>query len=234
MHNRKKAFVPYESNVFNMKNSVRCSKYSVRYFRTGFGLIGLLITLAIIAFASWTTYSLFLKQKNGGETPMEQGLSAINEAEKAKQLLEQRNIVTEPDTPNNLSSVHVVKVGDTIGNFTIKSINIFPFIYPDDKSQDFTVELGGEETVGGTVFWNDMFKQPCFMVSKGETHKIPQFKEWNNPQAHFCFKNAMFAQEELKAVPGATSSATILIRDYKFIFSHKEGDNETTFVRFVH
>ena len=211
--------------------------------KKAFGLIGLLITLAIISLASWTTYSSFVKPKNGSETPLEQGVSAISEAEKVKQLLEQRNTITEQDTPNNnipvvpqnnLLSVHNIRVGDKVGNFTIKSITIFPFIYPDDGSQDFTVELGGEETVGGTVFWNDMFKQPCFMVSKEETHKIPQFKEWNNPQAHFCFKNAMFAQEELKAVPGATSSATILIRDYKFIFSHKEGDNETTFVRFVH
>ena len=88
---------------------------------------------------------------------------------------------------NNLSSVHTVNVGDKIGNFTIKSINIFPFVYPDDKSQDFTVELNGEETVKGTVFWNDMFQQPCFIVDKKDTHKIPQFKEWNNPQAHFCF-----------------------------------------------
>lgn len=61
----------------------------------GFGLIGLLITLAIIAFASRTTYSSFLKPKNGSETPIEQGLSAINEAEKAKQLLEQRNMVNK-------------------------------------------------------------------------------------------------------------------------------------------
>ena len=210
--------------------------------KKAFGLIGLLITLAIIMLASWTTYSSFLKPKNGGEAPVEQGLSAINEAKKAKQLLEQRNTITEQDMPNNnipvvpqnnLSSVHTVNVGDKIGNFTITSINIFPFVYPDDKSQDFTVGLSGEETVGGVVFWDDMFRQPCFTVSKKDTHKIPQFKEWNNPQAHFCFKNAMSAQEELKAVPGATSSATILIRDYKFIFSHKEGDNETMFVRIL-
>ena len=210
--------------------------------KNGFGLIGLLITLAIIALASGILYSSFLKQNDKGETGVEQGISAINEAEKAKQLLEQRNTITEQDMPNNnipvvpqnnLSSVHTVNVGDKIGNFTIKSINIFPFVYPDDKSQDFTVELNGEETVKGTVFWNDMFQQPCFIVDKKDTHKIPQFKEWNNPQAHFCFKNAVFAQGELKAIPRATSSATILIRDYKFIFSHKEGDNETTFVRVV-
>lgn len=69
--------------------------------KKAFGLIGLLITLAIIALAGWTTYSSFLKPKDGSKTPMEQGLSAINEAEKAKQLLEQRNIVTEPNTPHS-------------------------------------------------------------------------------------------------------------------------------------
>lgn len=69
--------------------------------KKAFGLIGLLITLAIIAFASWTTYSSFLKPKNGNGTPIEQGISAINEAEKAKQLLEQKNIVTESNTPHS-------------------------------------------------------------------------------------------------------------------------------------
>jgi|SRR3989344_369540 len=215
----------------------------MRNYKKAFGLIGLLITLAIIALASGVMYSSFVKPNNGSENPLEQGFSAINEAEKAKQILEQRNIIIiEPNTsqdnaffttPNNLLSVHVVRVGDKIGNFTIKAIDIFPFIYPDDKSQDFTVELSGEETVGGVVFWNDMFRQPCFIVNKEDTHKIPQFKEWNNPQAHFCFKNNTLAQDQLRTTPGATSSATILIRDYKFIFSHKEGDNETTFVRIV-
>lgn len=59
----------------------------------GFGLIGLLITLAIIALASSATYSSFLKPKGGGTTPVEEGLSAINEAEKAKQLLEQKSLL---------------------------------------------------------------------------------------------------------------------------------------------
>lgn len=101
MGNHKKTFIPYESNVFNTKNSVRCSKYNVRYFRTGFGLIGLLITLAIIALASGAMYSSFVKPKDGSKTPMEQGISAINEAEKAKQLLEQKNMVTELNTPHS-------------------------------------------------------------------------------------------------------------------------------------
>lgn len=210
--------------------------------RHGFGLISLLITLAIIALASGAIYSSLFKKNSQGETPVSEGISAINEAKKAKQLLEQGNIVTESNmhessTPSgvssNLPSVHTVKVGDRVGNFIIKSINIFPFVYPDDKSQDFTVELSGEETVGGVVFWNDMFQQPCFMVNKEDTHKIPQFKEWNNPQAHFCFKNSVLAQSQLKIVPGSTSSATVLIQDYKFISSRKEGDNETTFVRAV-
>ena len=104
--------------------------------KKAFGLIGLLITLAIIMLASWTTYSSFVKPKNGSETPLEQGVSAISEAEKVKQLLEQRNIITEQDTPNNnipvvpqnnLLSVHNIRVGDKVGNFTIKSITIFPF-----------------------------------------------------------------------------------------------------------
>lgn len=210
--------------------------------KRGFGLIGLLITLAIIALASGAMYSSFVKPNYGSGTPIEQGISAINEAEKAKQLLEQRNIDTGLDTSSdsiiivplgNLPSVHAVKIGDRIGNFTLEAIKIFPFVYPDDNSRDFTVELSGEETVSGEVFWNDMFRQPCFIVSKEDTHKIPQFKEWNAPRAHFCFKNNTLAQDQLKAVSGATSSATILIRDYKFIFSHKEGDNETTLIRTV-
>lgn len=69
--------------------------------KKAFGLIGLLITLAIIALASRTTYSLFLKPKSGDKTPIEQGISAINEAEKAKQLLEQKNMVTELNTPHS-------------------------------------------------------------------------------------------------------------------------------------
>jgi prepilin-type N-terminal cleavage/methylation domain-containing protein len=110
MNNRKKALVPYESNVFNMNNSARCFKYSARYFRTGFGLIELLITLAIIALAGWTTYSSFLKPNNGSETPLEQGISAINEAEKAKQLLEQRNIATPDSSEKNTLSTTPPKI----------------------------------------------------------------------------------------------------------------------------
>lgn len=70
----------------------------------GFGLIGLLITLAIIAFAGWSMYSSFLKPNNGDETPIEQGLSAINEAKKAKQLLEQGNVVNQDSSEKNIPS----------------------------------------------------------------------------------------------------------------------------------
>ena len=59
--------------------------------KKAFGLISLLITFAIITLAGGAMYSSFLKSKDGGEAPIEQGLSAINEAEKVKQLLEQQN-----------------------------------------------------------------------------------------------------------------------------------------------
>ncbi len=64
--------------------------------KKAFGLIGLLITLAIIAFAGGAMYSSFLKPQNGGTTELDQYTSAINEAKKAKQLLEQGN-TTNPD-----------------------------------------------------------------------------------------------------------------------------------------
>jgi type II secretory pathway component PulJ len=69
----------------------------------GFGLIGLLLALAIIALASWSMYSSFLKPQNGGTAELDQYTSAINEAKKAKQLLEQRNTVNPDSSEKNTS-----------------------------------------------------------------------------------------------------------------------------------
>lgn len=60
----------------------------------GFGLVSLIITLAIIALASGAIYSSFFRKNSQGEIPATEGISAINEAKKAKQLLEQGNTVT--------------------------------------------------------------------------------------------------------------------------------------------
>ena len=75
----------------------------------GFGLIGLLITIAIIALASGTMYSSFLKPKDGKPTELEQGISAINEAKKAKQLLEQGNIVNSDSFEKNKPSTTTMR-----------------------------------------------------------------------------------------------------------------------------
>lgn len=201
--------------------------------KKAFGLIGLLITLAIIALASWSTYSSFLKPKDGSEAPIEQGLSAINEAEKVKQLLEQRNIITEP---NNLPSIHAAKVGDKVASFTITSITIFPFIYPSDQSQDFRVEYVGETTVRGNYFWSQMLDRVCFMVSEEDALNIPRMKE-DSKGANFCFSNTNFAKQALAPVlvagpkgDGVKHPATVVIHTYTEIVASKEGSDLTLLI----
>lgn len=71
-------------------------------YNKGFGLIGLFITLMVVGLAGWGTYSSLLKTKGTNENLGEQGLSAINEAEKAKQLLEQGNINTPKINKNHV------------------------------------------------------------------------------------------------------------------------------------
>lgn len=70
----------------------------MRIQKHGFGLIGLLITLAIIALASGAMYASFLKPKGGASTQIEQGLSAINEAQKVKDLLEKKSTMEVTQT----------------------------------------------------------------------------------------------------------------------------------------
>ncbi len=77
--------------------------------KKAFGLIGFLITLAVIAFAGWSMYSSFLKPQNGGTTELDQYTSAINEAKKAKQLLERGNIVNPDSSEKNISPAATTK-----------------------------------------------------------------------------------------------------------------------------
>lgn len=152
---------------------------------------------------------------------------------------------TEPNTPennvpatvsNNLPSVHTVKVGDKIGNFTITSITIFPFIYPSDQSQDFTVEYIGETTVRGNYFWSQMLDRVCFMVSEEDALNIPRMKE-DSKGANFCFSNTNFAKQALAPVlvagpkgDGVKHPATVIVRTYTEIVASKEGSDLTELI----
>ncbi|MDO8572184.1 MAG: hypothetical protein Q7S11_00240 [bacterium] len=120
--------------------------------KKAFGLIGLLITLAIIALASGAMFSSFSKPNNGGETPMEQGLSAINEAEKAKQLLEQR--------------------GDTYSNTGVQS-NTLP--WGEGKHAIDNIALPGGEDV---LFITDALPQGG-MAIKDQNCTIPEIQTVN-------------------------------------------------------
>ncbi|MEK7538828.1 MAG: hypothetical protein AAB552_03220 [Patescibacteria group bacterium] len=66
-----------------MKNSMR-----------GFGYIGLLVTLALVAVMMSVGYSSLLSSKNttaGDATTQERGIGAIHEANEAKRLLEEQS-----------------------------------------------------------------------------------------------------------------------------------------------
>ncbi|MDO8572853.1 MAG: hypothetical protein Q7S11_03765 [bacterium] len=76
-------FVPYESDVFNIKNSARHSKYSTRYFRTGFGLIEIVIgatilSTSLLGISSYYQQALQVSQQTGNSVQvaflMEEGM----------------------------------------------------------------------------------------------------------------------------------------------------------------
>lgn len=61
------------------------------YKKSGFGLMGLLITVAIISFAVFYEYKNMLKPDINGKTKIEQDMGAIDAAKNVKNIVESRN-----------------------------------------------------------------------------------------------------------------------------------------------
>jgi len=156
--------------------------------------------------------------------------------DKAKELVSEINAQNAP--PHCLAlinafsqlSVHTLKVGDTVGDFTVASIRLSPFVY-GDGSQDFTTEYSGATTISGEYYWSEMFDRVCFTPRKEDAPKIPRLEE-DTRDAAFCFSNTPFAQKVFASTLVAGSSgdgvkylATVTIQNYAEIFAHKEASD---------
>lgn len=144
------------------------------------------------------------------------------------------NVATTTSTSNTAPSIHSVKPGDKVGDFTLADIDIFPFVYPDGQ-QDYTATYTGETTVGGEFWWSAMLDRTCFEVSAVDAYKIPRLAEDNKP-AWFCFSNAEFAKQvfgldaSVKG-DGIKHDATVTIRSYIEVVAGKEGSDSAELVR---
>ena len=115
-------------------------------------------------------------------------------------------------TGENVFDPNLLKVGDKIGNMTVKEIGPMNISDPIDVNNNYKVSFTGKVNVSGELFFSELGNKYCFDVNQVDWVKIPKLKN-DERYPWFCLNktNAATIDDIISANEG---KANITIDNY--------------------
>ena len=182
-----------------------------------------------------------LEQKN---KDLESNLTKLEQSQQAASIdtPEKEPVKTLPEeiTPtktisSNIFSVNEVKIGDTIADMKLISLEPVNPEYSALSNDNASAKFSGDTTVSGK--WEHyteefmMGEMVCFTPDETSNKLLPAITG-NERDGRFCFSNDDEAKKEFTPV-GGSGTAKILIADFTYFSYPSEGSNTATLVKIL-